>query len=180
MQAYGAAGGFASFPWLETFGQEPQNDRNNFQPRVGFAYDVQGDGRDIIRGGWGVYQDFGYTNSNGLFAAIDAAGGHGPVFTVTDPAGIRWDNDRTAASSASAIRCRDREPERSRPGLAPLFGQVISPRLEQPYTRQTNIGWAHQLDNVDGADRGLRPHRGARHQHPLPFELPRSTAGRAG
>ena len=89
MQDYGAAGRFANFPWLESFGQEPQNDRNNLQPRVGFAYDVQGTGRDIIRGGWGVYQDFGYTNSNGLFAAIDAAGGHGPVFTVTDPSGIR-------------------------------------------------------------------------------------------
>ena len=88
-QAAGQAGAFASFPWLESFGQEPQTDRDNFQPRVGFAYDVQGNGKNIVRGGWGVYQDFGYTNSNGLFAAIDAAGGHGPVFTVNNAAGIR-------------------------------------------------------------------------------------------
>ncbi len=147
MQDYGAAGGFANFPWLESFGQEPQNDRNNLQPRVGFAYDVQGTGRHIIRGGWGVYQDFGYTNSNGLFAAIDAAGGHGPVFTVTDPAGIRWDNDPNrffvVGDPLSAISNQN-EVEA---GLSPLFGQVISPRLEQPYTRQTNIGWAHQMNN---------------------------------
>ena len=29
--------------------------------------------------------------------------------------------------------------------LRSLFGQVVAPRMQQPYTRQTNIGWAHQL-----------------------------------
>jgi len=52
------------------------------------------------------------------------------------------------------------------PTLAPVFGQVASPRLEQPYTRQTNLGWSHQLDSataitadyvrVDGRDINIR------------------------
>jgi len=38
--------------------------------------------------------------------------------------------------------------------VPPLAGQVQSPRLQQPYTRQANVGWMHQLDastslNVD-------------------------------
>ena len=146
IQAAAQAGRLADFEWLGSFGPSPKNDTNNLQPRVGFAYDVRGDGRNVIRGGWGVYQDFGYTNSNGLFAAIDAAGGHGPVFTVQTSSGIR-------NPDGSFFRLSDPlsniDPQNAvAPGLAPLFGQVISPRLEQPYTRQTNLGWAHQLDTA--------------------------------
>src|SRR6185312_6206862 len=31
------------------------SDRNNFGPRVGFAYDINGDGKTSVRGGFGVY-----------------------------------------------------------------------------------------------------------------------------
>ena len=31
------------------------DDRNNFGPRVGFAYDLTGDGKTSVRGGWGLY-----------------------------------------------------------------------------------------------------------------------------
>jgi hypothetical protein len=31
------------------------NDRNNFGPRIGFAYDMNGDGKTSLRGGWGIY-----------------------------------------------------------------------------------------------------------------------------
>ena len=32
-------------------------DKNNFQPRLGFSYDVSGNGGTIVRGGWGIYYD---------------------------------------------------------------------------------------------------------------------------
>ena len=164
MQAAGAAGRFADFRWLETFGQESRNDKNNFQPRVGFAYDVRGNGRNVIRGGWGIYQDFGYTNSNGLFAALDSAGGHGQVFFVNDAAGIRKpDGTLYRASDPLSTIAGLNEVDTSIP---PLLGQVISPQLEQPYTRQTNLGWAHQLNastavtvdlvRVEGRDINIR------------------------
>jgi hypothetical protein len=34
------------------------------------------------------------------------------------------------------------------PGRALAAGEVVSPLLEQPYTRQVNLGWAHQLNGT--------------------------------
>ena len=51
-------------PGFEEFGRARGEDKNNIQPRVGAVYDLNGNGKDIIRAGWGVYYDFGYTNAN--------------------------------------------------------------------------------------------------------------------
>jgi outer membrane receptor protein involved in Fe transport len=40
---------------LGTRSQNKVDDRNNFGPRIGFAYDVSGDGKTSVRGGWGIY-----------------------------------------------------------------------------------------------------------------------------
>jgi outer membrane receptor protein involved in Fe transport len=146
LQAAGAAGRFSNFPFLEDFGQSQQNDRDNIQPRVGFAYDLEGNGRNVIRGGWGIYTDFGYTNANVLFPALDTAGGHGQVFFVNNPSGIVKADGTffTANDPISSINHLNTVDT----SLAPLLGQVASPRLEQPYSRQTNFGWAHQLDTA--------------------------------
>ena len=142
LQAAGRAGRFSGTV-LEDFGQAPRADTDNLQPRFGFAYDVRGNGRDVVRGGWGVYTDFGYTNSNVLTAAIDAAGGGGPVFIASAPGGIR-------KPDGTLFRASDPLPTIAaqnlvNPNIPPLAGEVVSPLLEQPYTLQTNVGWAHQL-----------------------------------
>jgi hypothetical protein len=165
LQAAGAAGRFAGIPGMEDFGQSPKDDTNNLQPRVGFAYDIRGDGRDVIRGGWGVYQDFGYTNANVLFPAIDASGqGHGAIFSINKPAGI-LKPDGTFFKVGDPISTIAGQNEAD-PTRLPLFGQVVSPRLQQPYTRQTNIGLSHQWGtataitadyvHIDGRDLNTR------------------------
>ncbi|HEX6973594.1 MAG TPA: TonB-dependent receptor [Vicinamibacterales bacterium] len=165
LQAAGAAGRFTGIPLMEDFGQSPKDDTNNLQPRIGFAYDIRGNGRDVIRGGWGVYQDFGYTNANVLFPAIDASGqGHGAIFSINKPAGI-VKPDGTFFKVGDPISSIESQNEAD-PTRLPLFGQVVSPRLQQPYTRQTNIGLSHQLGDstaitadyvhIDGRDLNIR------------------------
>jgi outer membrane receptor protein involved in Fe transport len=41
-------------PFVPQTGQKV-DDRNNIGPRIGFAYDVTGDGKTSVRGGWGLY-----------------------------------------------------------------------------------------------------------------------------
>ena len=37
------------------YGQLPDTDRNNFSPRIGMAWDLTGDGRNVIRSSYGLY-----------------------------------------------------------------------------------------------------------------------------
>ncbi len=151
---------------LENAGLSPQEDTNNWQPRVGFAFDVRGDARDVIRGGWGVYQDVGYTNSNVLFPAIDATGiGSGSIFNVDNADGIR--NPDGSFYRVGQPISNIASQNQANPNALPLIGQWVDPRLQMPYTRQTAFGWSHQVNssssfNVDfvrndGRDLNVRP-----------------------
>ena len=171
LEAAGRAGRLQGLPGFEDFGKDPKEDYNNIQPRVGFAYDVRGTGRDIVRAGYGRYFDFGYTNANILFAAVNATGlGAGTVFEVNNASGIRNPNGTffSVSDPVSNIQALNEAG-----GALPLNRHVASPRLEQPYTDQISAGWSHQLDDatvldvdymhVEGRDIGWRPRLNARH-----------------
>jgi len=155
------AGKFNSLPapvasLMNDFASEPRLDKNNIQPRIGAVLDVKGDGKDIVRGGWGVYTDFGYTNSNVLFAAADSSGqGFGPTFNVNDQAGIKNPNGTffTVGQPLSNIASQNQAAPLG-PGQFPLFGQFVDPLLQMPYQMQTNFGWSHEItsDTVLSAD----------------------------
>ncbi|MCI0602335.1 TonB-dependent receptor [bacterium] len=137
------------FPWLRAFKEHPdgvlRNDKNNIQPRVGFAYDWNADGITVIRGGFGLYYDFPYTNANILFPTA-ALGNYGVEYFVEDPNGIR-------NADGSFFQVGDPLPPNSLPGLAPnLPNEVASPDFVVPYTRQYSVGVSHQLTDNSAID----------------------------
>ena len=48
-----------------------EDDKNNLSPRIGFAWDLKGDARSVLRGGYGIYYDQSFLNVP-LFAVQQA------------------------------------------------------------------------------------------------------------
>ena len=144
MQAAGRSGRFAG-TLLEDFGHETRSDKDNVQPRVGAVYDIGGDGRHIVRGGWGIYTDFGYTASNALTAALDTLGA-GMTFNAFNAEGLRK-RDNTLFRFDDPIE-EILHLNTIPAGVIAGTNEVVSPLLEQPYTLQTNLGYAHQLTST--------------------------------
>lgn len=136
-----------NFSWLAPFQNSANGtitmDKNNFQPRLGAAYDLKGDGTTVIRGGWGLYYDFPYTNANLLFP-LAALGGFGSVYAVNDPNGIR-------NPDGSLFHIGDPLPPSQTPG-ATLPNDVLSPDWKIPYTNQASVGFSHELGQSGAMD----------------------------
>ncbi len=122
-------------------GGKLKNDTNNFAPRLGFTYDLHGDQKTILRGGFGIYYDFPYTNATILFPAGAVQSNYGPVYEVTNPDGIR-------NPDGSFFQLGDPLPPNELPGLsvgAPR--EIASPTLATPYSRQFSLGVSHMLNS---------------------------------
>jgi len=59
----------------------PKRDKNNFDPSLGFAWDVKGNGKTVIRGGAGVYHDSNvfYVRLQERFLTGPSGNGRGPI-----------------------------------------------------------------------------------------------------
>ena len=149
---------------MEDFGRPPRNDYDNIQPRVGFALNVRGDGKDVIRGGLGIYTDTAYTNSNILFAAVDALGVVATgQFVASDPNGLR--NPDGSYLSCRRSRLEDRLAQRGRTDRI-VWRSRFPVAASSLTARQASFGWSHQLGpsiafsadviHADGRDLNVR------------------------
>src|SRR4029079_2387928 len=142
-----------SEPYLQDFrggkGGVLSNDDNNWAPRLGFLYDLRGDGRMLVRGGYGTYYDFPYTNATILFPASAVQSVYGVVYNVNDSHGIR-------NPDGSFFQIGQPLPPNALPGAdLPPPNEVASPTLATPYSDQMSLGWAYQVTSELGVDISL-------------------------
>ncbi len=110
-----------------------EDDGNNFGPRFGFAWDVTGNGRSVLRGGYGIYFDQSFLNVP-LFA-VQSANDEIYALIIDDSANL------SAASPAPPFP----RPLTNPPIGFPVNGRLIDPDYESPYTQQFNFGYAIEL-----------------------------------
>lgn len=115
--------------------QSITDDRNNVAPRLGFAFDVAGDGKTVVRGGAGVFYDqyYMYITRRFLLQGVNS-----PTATYrlrfTDPGFPTFPNSLAAPPAGATAVGRD-------------FIYLPGERLLNPYNLQFSLGVQRQLFN---------------------------------
>ncbi|HZH32675.1 MAG TPA: carboxypeptidase regulatory-like domain-containing protein [Pyrinomonadaceae bacterium] len=109
------------------------SDGNNIAPRVGFAYDVGGNGKTVVRGGYGIF--YGRTTAIMLGTAhtgngIQTTGVNFSGAGAIAAAGLVYPNVVTTAPTAVA-------------GTPDIF--LFAEDYAQPYVQQARLGFEHEL-----------------------------------
>jgi hypothetical protein len=113
-----------------------------FQPRIGFAYDVNGDGKTVVRGGYGIFYDQVFANLilfslqqthpiiyQTLLSQVNSAVGVGQLAT------FRFGVDPLPAPVG--VTGMDLE--------VGAFGRIDDPRMRDPYVQKFSLGFETQL-----------------------------------
>ncbi len=119
-----------------------ENDDDNVAPRLGFTWDMSGDGRRVIRGGFGRFYDFPYTNATILFPSSAVQSNFGVAYNHVDQNGIR-------NPDGSFFQPGQPLPPNQLPSGAGRFppNEVASPTLATPYSDQISLGYSWQVNN---------------------------------
>ena len=135
-------------------GATPHDDNKDYSPRVGFAYDLTGRGKHVVRGGFGLYYGQIFQNitlfmlqqaNPTIFGQVLNLNSVGPGDTKADP---------VPGTSLLLSQFRygiDPIPPVPPPSTilgAGVTGRLIDPLYRNPYTEQFNGGYSWQVSET--------------------------------
>jgi len=134
-----------NFPYLKDFqggkGGVIENSSNGWAPRIGFTWDLSGNGEHILRAGIGRFYDMPYSNATILFPAMAVQSVFGTVYSNADPDGIKNPNGTFYQPGQPLPPNQLPNPD------IPIPNEVASPTLKPPYSNQASLGYSWQATN---------------------------------
>jgi hypothetical protein len=128
------------------------DDHNNVSPRVGFAYNILGDSRTVLRGGYGIY----YSEIRANLAATYLINGPTGIFSFSAaPGQLGFPTSLAPLTSFPAGAVLPPRDINIRPGQREFLSQFFDvsklrgypDRLSNPYTQLANFGIERDLGN---------------------------------
>jgi hypothetical protein len=119
----------------------PKTPRKDISPRVGFAYDLSGNGTRVLRGGYGLYFDqYNTAASAGDITSQSRRPLNALATLVNTAIGV-------GQLSTYRLGIDPLPPQPTEGNKLPLnsTGQWIDPKMDDPRTHQMHIGYAHTL-----------------------------------
>jgi hypothetical protein len=127
----------------------PHNDGLDISPRIGFAYDVFGNSRVVVRGGYGLYYGQSFENiplfmiqqaNNQVFANTFSISCNGPGSSCSAADNTVPGTDIVLNQYRYGIDPPPVIPPASYDLAAGSTGRIMSPHYRNPYTQQINFG----------------------------------------
>ncbi len=136
----------------------PHDDTKDFSPRIGFAYDLTGKNRHVLRGGFGIY--YGQIFENITLFMIQQAN---PTIFATV---LNLNSVGPGDPNADIVPTTGKPLSQFRYGVDPLpvppppptslpagsTGRLIDPAYHNPYTEQFNVGYTFAMNDANAIE----------------------------
>ena len=124
----------------------PHDDNKDFSPRVGFAYDLTGAGKQVLRGGFGLYFGNVFQNIPLFMEQMSNPTVFATVLSLTSPTDPVPGTGLTLGQWQFGVSPQPTIPAPSTNLPSGSIGRLMDPNYRNPVTEEFNLGYSWALN----------------------------------